>query len=97
MHFACSLVSLNLFTGSVLGKVLMTSTKGKVEEIVEDKHGVTVIRHTAKTEPGNSGSPLFNNDLNEVAGLHNSGETDKGTLPSSPLVIVSTCVALLRT
>ncbi len=47
---------------------------GKLKEMIGERPGVVTIRHDAKTQSGNSGSPLLDEGLSEVVGLHHSGE-----------------------
>jgi len=58
---------------SSVGKVVINHSRGKLKEL-KLKSGFELIRHTAKTEAGNSGSPLLDEGLNEVLGLHHAGE-----------------------
>jgi hypothetical protein len=67
---------------SPVGKVLIADSSGELKEVINVSPGVVLIRHTAKTEPGNSGSPLLDQDLNEVVGLHHIGEL-KGSYETS--------------
>ena len=39
----------------------------------------TVVRYTTDTEPGSSGSPVFNNSWRLIALHHAAGEQDPGT------------------
>jgi len=59
---------------SSVGKVVINHSRGKLKELKKLKSGFELIRHTAKTEAGNSGSPLLDEGLNEVLGLHHAGE-----------------------